>query len=70
MRAFCQFAGGKSPRSPYRRAEKIGITGVMCSPWADRDDIHAGAHDARKQPAERYRAPIERFAADVVAKCR
>ncbi|TMA24279.1 MAG: hypothetical protein E6J87_24140 [Deltaproteobacteria bacterium] len=54
----------------YQRAEEIGITGVMCSPWAGVEDIHAGVHDALKQPAERYRAPIERFAEDFVAKCR
>jgi probable F420-dependent oxidoreductase len=53
----------------YKRAEEIGITGVMCAPWAGIDDIHAGAHDSLKQPAERYRAPIERFAEEIVAKC-
>jgi probable F420-dependent oxidoreductase len=54
----------------YRRAEDLGVTGVMCAPWAEIDDIHAGAHGALKQPAERYRAPIERFAEEVIAHCR
>ena len=54
----------------YRRAEDIGITGVMCAPWASRDDIHAGAHDDLRHSAERYRAPIERFAKQIVAACR
>ena len=54
----------------YKRAEEIGVTGVMCAPWVDRDDIHAGVHDSLKQPAERYRAPIEIFAEQIVAACR
>jgi probable F420-dependent oxidoreductase len=40
----------------YRRAEEMGISGVMCAPWTG-------------LPVERYRAAIERFAADIVAKC-
>jgi hypothetical protein len=54
----------------YQRAEELGVTGAMCSPWAEIEDIHAGAHDGLKQPAERYRAAIESFAEQVVAKCR
>jgi hypothetical protein len=52
------------PPSPdlYRRAEELGITGVMCAPWAGHDDIHTGDHEGLKHPAERYREPIERFA--------
>ncbi len=59
------------PPSPdlYRRAEDIGVTGVMVSPWAGVDDINAGHHDALKQPAERYRGPIERFAEEIVYRC-
>jgi probable F420-dependent oxidoreductase len=53
----------------YRRAEDMGVTGVMVSPWAGVDDINAGRHDALKQPAERYRSPIERFAEEVVHRC-
>ena len=40
----------------YRRAEDIGISGVMCAPWTG-------------LPAERYRDAIERFAEDIVARC-
>jgi probable F420-dependent oxidoreductase len=52
----------------YKRAEESGITGTMCAPWAQLDDIHAGAHDGLKQAADRFRAPIERFAEDIVSK--
>lgn len=54
----------------YRRAEDIGVTAVMCAPWAGADDVLAGDHDAFKHPAERYRTPIERFAQTVIEKCR
>ncbi len=37
----------------YRRAQEIGITGVMCSPWS----------------GEHYREGIERFAEEVIARC-
>jgi probable F420-dependent oxidoreductase len=53
----------------YRRAEDIGVTAVMCSPWMGVDHIGSGASDGPKQPAERFRAPIERFAEDVIARC-
>lgn len=47
----------------YRRAEDLGVTGVMCAPWS--------AADLRdNQGADRYRAGIERFAEAVIAKCR
>jgi hypothetical protein len=42
----------------------------MCMPWAAGDDVQSGAHDSLKQPAERYRGAIERFAEEVVARCR
>jgi probable F420-dependent oxidoreductase len=42
----------------YRRAEDLGITALMCAPWA-------GAQDA-----ERYRPSIERFAETVIEKFR
>lgn len=60
------------PPSPelYRRAEEIGVTGVMCAPWIGVEDVHAGEHAALKQPAERYRRSIEQFAEDIVAKVR
>lgn len=48
----------------YKRAEDIGITAVMCAPWVTVPDIENGTD------VERYRAPIERFAEAVVAKCR
>jgi probable F420-dependent oxidoreductase len=53
----------------HRRAEDIGVTAVMCSPWMGVDHIGSGASDGLKQPAERFRAPIERFAEDVIARC-
>ena len=44
----------------YRRAADLGVTGVMCSPWA-------GAPVAPGDAAG-YRAGIERFAEDVIAR--
>lgn len=60
------------PPSPdlYKRAEDIGITAVMCAPWALASDVTDGAHDAFKHPADRYRAPIERFAESIIEKVR
>jgi hypothetical protein len=48
----------------YRRAEeKLGITGLLCVPWAgaERADEHAGA--------ERYRTAINRYAEQFGARC-
>lgn len=53
-----------------KRAEDLGITALMCSPWSTLDDIRAGAHDSLKLDAERYRRPIERFAELVMANSR
>ena len=44
------------------------MTAVMCSPWAMADDVASGAHDGFKLTADRYRAPIERFADTILAK--
>ncbi len=57
----------------YRRAEDLGITAVMCAPWAGTQAIQGGdgeAFQASTHPAERYRASIERFAETVIEKCR
>jgi alkanesulfonate monooxygenase SsuD/methylene tetrahydromethanopterin reductase-like flavin-dependent oxidoreductase (luciferase family) len=57
----------------YRRAEDLGITAVMCAPWAGAQDVLAGDHEAFhefKHPAERYRPSIERFAQTVIDKFR
>lgn len=48
----------------YKRAEDIGITAVMCAPWAAEPGIDEGTD------VERFRPSIERFAETVVAKCR
>ena len=52
------------PPSPdlYKRAEDIGITAVMCSPWA--------GLDMASGDVERFREPIERFAEDIIEKVR
>jgi hypothetical protein len=50
----------------FRRAEGIGITGAMCLPWAGIDEVHEGDHRELQHPAERYRAPIQRFAEQVI----
>lgn len=54
----------------YARAEELGVTGTMISPWAQVESIHAGDHADLKHPAERYRAPIEKFAEKILARCR
>lgn len=46
----------------YKRAEEIGITAVMCSPW--------GGVDTSGTDVERYREPIERFAENIIEKVR
>lgn len=54
----------------YKRAEgELGVTGIMCAPWARVERINAGDHDALKLAADRYRAPIEKFAEEIVARC-
>lgn len=55
----------------YRRAEEeLGVTGTMCMPWAGMDEVSAGEHAGLRQSAERYRGPIERFAEEIVERCR
>lgn len=54
----------------YQRAEELGITGTMCAPWASWDLTRTGDHAHLKEPAERYRAPIEQFAEQILARCR
>jgi hypothetical protein len=44
----------------YRRAEDIGVTGVMCAPWSGVDT----------SGPDGFRAPIERFAEQIMAHCR
>jgi probable F420-dependent oxidoreductase len=46
----------------YRRAEDIGITSVMCRPWFGMDVGDKGV--------EAYRGPIEKFAEEIIEKCR
>lgn len=45
----------------YRRAADLGVTGVMCSPWA--------MAPVAPGDAAGYRAGVERFAEDVIATC-
>jgi probable F420-dependent oxidoreductase len=46
----------------YKRAEEIGITAVMCSPW--------GGIEMPGTDVQRYREPIERFAENIIGKVR
>lgn len=50
----------------YRRAEDLGVTGVMCSPWTPAELAGTGGG---AQSVERFRGPIERFAEQVIAGC-
>jgi len=53
----------------YRHAEeRLGITGMLCTPWAGMEQVSSGQH-GRKESAERYRAPINRFAGQIVSRC-
>lgn len=45
----------------YRRAEDVGITQVMVRPWGNPEPA---------QGSEQFREPIERFAEDIIEKCR
>ncbi|HZQ30318.1 MAG TPA: TIGR03619 family F420-dependent LLM class oxidoreductase [Mycobacterium sp.] len=45
----------------YKRAEDVGITALMCSPWAGVADMQQGDPSA-------FRQPIERFAENFIAK--
>ncbi|MET4431329.1 MULTISPECIES: TIGR03619 family F420-dependent LLM class oxidoreductase [unclassified Mycolicibacterium] len=47
----------------FMRAEDIGVTAVMCAPWM-------GAPETVDGDVESFRASIERFAEDVIAKVR
>ncbi len=53
------------PPSPdlYKRAEDIGITAVMCGPWAGPEGMSSG-------DVERFREPIDRFAETIIQKVR
>ncbi|BCQ08955.1 LLM class F420-dependent oxidoreductase [Mycobacterium heckeshornense] len=52
----------------YKRAADLGVTAVMCSPWAGWDDLVSGGSSAGS--AERFRPAIERFAETIIGKCR
>ena len=47
----------------YKRAEDVGITSVMGSPWAGMEGTGSG-------DVERFREPIERFAETIIQKVR
>jgi hypothetical protein len=47
----------------FKRAEDIGITAVMCAPWMGADGVDPT--DVRT-----FRGPVERFATEVIARCR
>jgi alkanesulfonate monooxygenase SsuD/methylene tetrahydromethanopterin reductase-like flavin-dependent oxidoreductase (luciferase family) len=54
----------------YRRAEELGVTATMTMPWAGMAEISSGQHAGLQESSARYRGPIDRFAADIVDKCR
>jgi len=54
-----------------RAAEELGVTGMMCMPWAGGlDAVSAGEHDELKRPASAYVGAINRFAEEIVHKMR
>jgi len=47
----------------YRRAEEeLGVTGMLCMPWAGMQAVSGGAHSGLTERADAYRRPIEQFA--------
>lgn len=54
----------------YKRAEdELGVTATMTMPWAGMQDISSGDHTGLTESADRYRAPIQRFAEEIISKC-
>lgn len=54
----------------FERAEaELGITATLCQPWALDAEIRRMKADGATVPAEAYRESIERFAAEVLARC-
>ena len=54
----------------YKRAEDIGITALMWNPWAGLAEGPSSDRDAGQQNTDRYRAAIEGFAENIIAKWR
>jgi probable F420-dependent oxidoreductase len=55
----------------YKRAEEeLGVTATMTMPWAGLQNVSTGDRSGLTDSAERFREPIERFAEEVVDKCR
>ena len=54
----------------YKRAEdELGVTGMLCMPWAMMDKVSTGAHAGLRERAKAYQEPIERFAEEIVSRC-
>lgn len=54
----------------YRRAEEeLGITGILCMPWARTKHAGSTEQTGNKKPAEHYRAPINDFAEQIALRC-
>lgn len=52
----------------FKRAEDLGVTAVMCSPWARTTE--PSAEQPGGSAADRYRPQIERFAQDILSRMR
>jgi len=54
----------------YQRAEEeLGVTGMLCLPWAGTKPVSSGGPAGREEASERYRAAINRFAEQILSKC-
>ena len=54
----------------YRRAEEeLGVTGMLCLPWANIENVSSGSHGGLRERAKAYKEPIDRFADEIVSKC-
>ena len=54
----------------YRRAEaELGVTGMLCMPWAAMENVSTGSHGGLRERAKAYKEPIDRFAEEIVSRC-
>ena len=53
------------PELFHRAEDELGITGMLCRPWALDTNITSAEQAGEALPAEAYAEPIERFADEV-----
>ncbi len=66
---ICGVLAMPEPELFQRAQRELGITGMLCRPWALDTNITRADQEGAALPAEAYRESIERFAADIVKPC-